>query len=112
MRQRTRLLTCNGNDKGSLEKYNTLREIPDTYFAAYLKNLFASIFVDDTHIDISKPLGILEKGTNINLWAPLQYEDIDKIQSIRGVEYFVNNPFMKTSLFLLVMEKQTLMLKA
>lgn len=81
------------NDKGSLEKYNTLREIPDTYFAAYLKNLFASIFVDDTHIDISKPLGILEKGTNISLWAPLQYEDIDKIQSIRGVEYFVNNPF-------------------
>lgn len=46
------------NDKGSLEKYNTLREIPDEYFRAYLKQKFASLFTDDTHIDISKPMKI------------------------------------------------------
>lgn len=93
MRQRTRLLTCNGNDKGSLEKYNTLREIPDTYFAAYLKNLFASIFVDDTHIDISKPLASTEVNTMIALETKLQYQDIAQIKSISGIEYFINNPY-------------------
>lgn len=61
MRQRIRLLTCNGNDKGSLEKYNTLREIPDEYFRAYLKMKFASLFADDTHIDISKPMKTMNR---------------------------------------------------
>ena len=81
------------NDKGSLEKYNTLREIPDTYFAAYLKNLFASIFVDDTHIDISKPLATTEVNVMIALETTLQYKDIAQIQSISGIEYFINNPY-------------------
>lgn len=81
------------NDKGSLEKYNTLREIPDTYFAAYLKNLFASIFVDDTHIDISKPLASTEVNTMIALETKLQYQDIAQIKSISGIEYFINNPY-------------------
>ena len=81
------------NDKGSLEKYNTLREIPDTYFAAYLKNLFASIFVDDTHIDISKPLAPTEVNVMIALETKLQYKDIAQIQSISGIEYFINNPY-------------------
>lgn len=81
------------NDKGSLEKYNTLREIPDTYFAAYLKNLFASIFVDDTHIDISKPLAPTEANVMIALETKLQYKDIAQIQSISGIEYFINNPY-------------------
>ncbi len=81
------------NDKGTLEKYNTLREIPDTYFAAYLKKLFASIFVDDTHIDISKPLVSSEANTMIALETTLQYQDIAQIQSISGVEYFINNPY-------------------
>lgn len=53
------------NDKGSLEKYNTLREIPDEYFRAYLKTKFASLFVDDTHIDISKPMELASKGEAI-----------------------------------------------
>ncbi len=81
------------NDKGSLEKYNTLREIPDTYFAAYLKNLFASIFVDDTHIDISKPLAPTEANVMIALETKLQYKDIALIKSISGIEYFINNPY-------------------
>ena len=81
------------NDKGSLEKYNTLREIPDEYFRAYLKQKFASLFTDDTHIDISKPMKNSEQGESIHLWYSSQYENIDKINSIEGVEYFVNNPY-------------------
>ncbi len=81
------------NDKGTLEKYNTLREIPDTYFAAYLKNKFASLFVDDTHIDISKPMNINEQGESINLGLTNQFADVNKIQSISGIECFINNPY-------------------
>lgn len=81
------------NDKGSLEAYNTLREIPDEYFRKYLKMTYASIFVDDTHIDISKPLNASEVGANINLWYANQYADIANIESIEGVEYFINNPY-------------------
>ena len=81
------------NDKGSLEKYNTLREIPDTYFAAYLKMNFSSVFTSDGKLDISKPLGLENRGSNIFLQYDTQYEDIEKIASIEGIEYFVNNPF-------------------
>ena len=48
------------------EKYNTLREIPDEYFRAYLKTKFASLFADDTHIDISKPMDLVSKGEDIS----------------------------------------------
>lgn len=81
------------NDKGSLEKYNTLREIPDTYFRTFLKMKFASLFVDDTHIDISKPMGLNEIGESITLHYANQFADLDKIASISGIEYFINNPY-------------------
>lgn len=81
------------NDKGSLEKYNTLREIPDTYFAAYLKMNFSSVFTSDGKLDISKPLGLEDRGRNIFLQWDTQYADVEKIASIEGIEYFVNNPF-------------------
>lgn len=81
------------NDKGSLEKYNTLREIPDTYFRTFLKMKFASLFVDDTHIDISKPMGLNEIGESITLHYADQFADLDKIASISGIEYFINNPY-------------------
>lgn len=83
------------NDKGALEKYNTLREIPDEYFRTYLKMKFASLFADDTHIDISKPMKNTEQGESIHLWYSSQYENIDKINSIEGVEYFINNPYYR-----------------
>lgn len=83
------------DDNGSLSAYNTSREIPDQYFRAYLKNVYPSIFEGDK-VDISKPLGVMEKGAVINLWAANQYSDIDKIRSIEGVEYFVNNPYFDT----------------
>lgn len=81
------------NDKGSLERYNTLREIPDTYFRTFLKMKFASLFVDDTHIDISKPMGLNEIGESITLHYANQFADLDKIASISGIEYFINNPY-------------------
>lgn len=84
------------NDKGSLEKYNTLREIPDTYFAAYLKMNFSSVFTSDGKLDISKPLGLEDRGRNIFLQYDTQYADIEKIASIEGIEYFVNNPFYES----------------
>ncbi len=81
------------NDKGSLEKYNTLREIPDEYFRAYLKLKFASLFADDTHIDISKPMNINEQGESLTLGLTNQFADVNKIQSISGIECFINNPY-------------------
>ena len=82
------------NDKGTLEAYNTLREIPDEYFRAYLKSKFQSLFADETHIDISKPMSSTEQGEPIHLWYQNQFADIDKIKSIEGVEYFINNPYI------------------
>lgn len=81
------------NDKGSLEKYNTLREIPDEYFRAYLKTKFASLFVDDTHIDISKPMELASKGEAIYIGFDNSFADADKIKSYVGIEYFINNPY-------------------
>ncbi len=81
------------NDKGTLEKYNTLRGIPDEYFRAYLKMKFASLFADDTHIDISKPMNINEQGESLTLGLTNQFADVNKIQSISGIECFINNPY-------------------
>lgn len=81
------------NSKGTLEEYNTLREIPDEYFREYLKMNYSSIFMTETAIDISKPMSITERGNNINLWYKNQFENIDEIKSIEGVEYFINNPY-------------------
>lgn len=81
------------NDKGSLEKYKTLREIPDEYFRAYLKMKFASLFADDTHIDISKPMKNNEQGESLTLGLTNQFADVNKIQSISGIECFINNPY-------------------
>ena len=51
------------------------------------------MFVDDTHIDISKPMGLNEIGESITLHYANQFEDLDKIASISGIEYFINNPY-------------------
>lgn len=80
------------NKDNTLEKYNTLREIPDEYFRAYLKSKFQSIFTDETHIDLRAPMG-LSAGESITLGLVNQFADVNKIKSIEGVEYFVNNPY-------------------
>lgn len=81
------------NDKGALEKYNTLREIPDEYFRAYLKTKFASLFVDETHMDISKPMELASKGEAIYIGFDNSFADADKIKNYTGIEYFINNPY-------------------
>lgn len=89
------------NKDNTLEKYNTLREIPDEYFRAYLKTVYPSLFVTDNQIDISKPQSINEQGQNLMLGLMTQYDDLDKIASVEGVEYFINNPFYKPSIIAL-----------
>ena len=83
------------NKDNTLEKYNTLREIPDEYFRAYLKSKFNSIFVDETHIDLRASMG-LSAGESINLGLVNQFADVNKIKSIEGIEYFINNPYYHT----------------
>lgn len=83
------------NSNGVLEEYNTLREIPDEYFRAYLKMKFPNIFANETQIDISKSMG-LDAGESINLGLVNQFADVNNIKSIEGIEYFINNPFYRS----------------
>ena len=76
---------------GKLEKYTTVREIPDPIFCAYLKTLYPSMFIDKNHIDFSKMPKLTEQGQNIFLYLP---EEQENPASIEGVEYFINNPFL------------------
>lgn len=76
---------------GKLEKYTTVREIPDPIFCAYLKTLYPSMFIDKNHIDFSKMPKLTEQGQNIYLLLP---EEKENPASIEGVEYFINNPFL------------------
>lgn len=76
---------------GKLEKYTTVREIPDPIFCAYLKTLYPSMFIDKNHIDFSKMPKLTEQGQNIFLYLP---EEQENPRSIEGVEYFINNPFL------------------
>jgi len=95
------------NASGTLEKYNTLREIPDEYFRAYVKSIYPSLFSTDTQIDISKPLDIEEQGRNVTLGLITAFDDIDKIKSVDGVEYFINNPYYRPFVVALVCTSQT-----
>ena len=76
---------------GKLEKYTTVREIPDPIFCEYLKTLYPSMFIDKNHIDFSKMPKLTEQGQNIFLYLP---EEKENPRSIEGVEYFINNPFL------------------
>jgi len=76
---------------GKLEKYTTVREIPDPIFCEYLKTLYPSMFIDKNHIDFSKMPKLTEQGQNIFLYLP---EEQENPRSIEGVEYFINNPFL------------------
>ena len=77
---------------GKMEKYTTVREIPDPIFCAYLKTLYPSMFIDKNHIDFSKMPKLTEQGQNIFLNEP---EEKENPASIEGVEYFINNPFLE-----------------
>ena len=58
-----------------------------------MKTKFASLFVDDTHIDISKPMELASKGEAIYIGFDNSFADADKIKSYVGIEYFINNPY-------------------
>lgn len=83
------------DSKGKLNQYNTIREIPDTYFCDFLKTKYSSLFTDETHIDISKQLNTLEQGEHLMMGYMTPYEHLNDVKSIEGVEYFINNPFLK-----------------
>jgi len=76
---------------GKMEKYTTVREIPDPIFCEYLKTLYPSMFIDKNHIDFSKMPKLTEQGQNIFLFA---LEEKNNPTSIEGIEYFINNPFL------------------
>ncbi|MCH3995589.1 MAG: hypothetical protein LKG14_02455 [Prevotella sp.] len=80
---------------GNLKAYTTLRDIPDEYFRNYLKGQFPTLFNGD-QLDISKKMALAEQGKNIEMGFMTRPKDYDKIKSIEGVEYFINNPFYKT----------------
>lgn len=86
---------------GKVMPYNTIREIPDAGLASYLKSIYGSLFVDDTHIDISKQPVLREQGESIGLAYPV---DITKIKSLEGLEYFINNPFSRPCKFVVMGE--------
>lgn len=81
------------NASGNLEKYNTLREVPDDVLRSYLnqETTFSDLF-DGDKIDVSKTLSNSEKINNIYI---NQYfvENFSNLQSLEGIQYIINNPY-------------------
>lgn len=73
------------DEKGNLQTYTTLRDVPDGALRAYLQDMFPKMF-DGEKIDISKHFSLSEKTVGIYL-----YEQKD-IANLEGVQYIVNHP--------------------
>ena len=78
---------------GKMQEYNTIRELPDPIFVNYMKKVYPSMFSDNNHIDFSKQPVLAEQGRGIVLFLPNEIKDL---KSIEGIEYFINNPYLKT----------------
>ena len=81
---------------GSLQKYTTLREVPDPTLLELLKRLFPSLIVGDK-IDISRPMRTAELSNPIVIeqyhYDPTGLEvDKSKIEKLDGLEYIINHP--------------------
>ena len=74
--------------EGAMQAYNTLREIPDAEFRAFLQTLYSSVFEGD-NINISKYVDFSEAGGTVDFSASQE----SPFSSIEGLEYFINNPF-------------------
>lgn len=74
------------NASGTLEKYNTLREIPDETLRNYLKEIFPSMF-SDNQIDVSRHFSLTEKRAAITI-----YKISKNIEDLEGVQYIINHP--------------------
>lgn len=84
--------------KGDLQKYNTIREIPDENIRANFKKYFSSIFDEDgIHIDISKRLSNKDRS---NACVFNEWYGVATAETLEGVQYIVNNP-IGTANFLL-----------
>lgn len=75
------------NGDGTLEKYTTLREIPDATLRNYLKENFSDLFVGDK-VDISSYLNYPQ---NI---ADIYIANLD-ISNLEGIQYIIQNPYWK-----------------
>lgn len=79
------------DEKGALQKYNTLREIPDENIRANFKKYFSSIFDEDgRHIDISKRLSNQDRS---NPCVLNKYFGVSSAETLEGIQYIVNNPY-------------------
>lgn len=77
--------------KGNLQKYNTIREIPDENIRANFKKYFSSIFDKDSiHIDISKRLSNKDRS---NACAFNEWYGVATAKTLEGVQYIVDNPY-------------------
>ena len=77
--------------KGNLQKYNTIREIPDENIRANFKKYFSSIFDKDSiHIDISKRLSNKDRS---NACVFNEWYGVATAKTLEGVQYIVNNPY-------------------
>lgn len=73
------------DDKGTLQKYTTLRNIPDQGLRAYLKETFSDMFTGD-QIDINKRFGNAQKTSIVNI-------AFMSVSSFEGLQYITNHPY-------------------
>lgn len=75
------------NANGTMEAYNTLREVPDDAFRAILKETFGSMFNND-FIDISRRLVLAgEKNKAIQI----RQTDMLNVKTVEGFQYIAQN---------------------
>lgn len=76
------------NAKGMLDKFNTLREVPNEKLRNYLcqETAFSDLF-DGEKINLEKHLSMNQKTNNIII-----DESLSDISSLEGIQYIINNP--------------------
>lgn len=79
------------NAGGILQKYTTLRVVPDEYLRKYLKEKFSSLFNGD-QIDISRQISGMQKTNSITIEQFGDGSDMDKISNLEGLEYIIQHP--------------------
>ena len=77
------------DENGVLQKYTTLRSIPDEGLRDYLKSTFSDMFSGD-QIDISKRFGNAQKTTGIAIGL---YASLKSVSSFEGIQYIINHPY-------------------
>lgn len=73
-----------------MQKYNTIREIPDENIRANFKIFFQHLDEDGIHIDISKRLSNKDRS---NACVFNEWYGVATAETLEGVQYIVNNPY-------------------